>query len=58
MIGFINMNSRYFKVDCDKEGLPQDETLVEIHPPNIYYTPLSTFLVGTLVGVIVAILFR
>ena len=50
--------NRYYKVACDKEGDPQEETLVEIRPPNIYYTPLSTFLVGALVGVIVAILFR
>ena len=57
MIGFINM-SRYFKIDCDEEGNADEATCVEIYPPNLYYTPLSTFLVGALVGVIVAILFR
>ena len=51
--------SRYFKIDCDEEGNADEATCVEIYPQGKgYYTPLSTFSVGILVGVIVAILFR
>jgi hypothetical protein len=57
MIGFTNM-SRYFKIDCDKEGKADEATLVEIYAPSPLFTPFSTFSVGVLVGVVITIVFR
>jgi hypothetical protein len=50
--------SRYFKIDCDKEGKADEATLVEIYAPSPLFTPFSTFSVGVLVGVVITIVFR
>jgi len=49
------MKNRYFRIDCDKEGNADEETLVEIHAPDTFHA--GVFLVGVLVGVIIKILY-